>query len=92
MDSLDSAQRAVGSDRPPLPRARVSRWLMRPTLIAGRGNRVEGSGLGAHLVRIATVFVGASADNRVTVGRNFRTKGLFVAVTRQATESRSATT
>lgn len=66
--------------RPNLPRAWQPAWRLRPAVLAGRGNRIEGSGLGGALLRLTTLFYGASCDNLVRVGRNFSWRGLSISV------------
>ncbi len=63
-----------------LPRPGRPRWIHYPALLARRGNRVEGRGWAVAWLRLTTFFFGPSADNRVTVGRNFRTRGLAIVV------------
>lgn len=75
------APEPVAVERPRLPRPWQPSWLFRPALIARRGNRFEGRGLAATWLRLTTLFYGASSNNLVRVGRNFRTKGLVIEVT-----------
>lgn len=70
----------VASVRSGLPRPGRPRWIYHPALIARRGNRFEGRGLGAAWLRLTTLFYGPSSDNLVKVGRKFRTKGLVITV------------
>lgn len=77
----DAALAGVGvPERLPLPRPRMPFGQWRPAILAGRGNRVEGPGLGGLAVRLLTAFWGASSDNLVRVGRNFGTGGLAIHV------------
>lgn len=45
-----------------------------------RDNRFEGSGFGAGLTRLTTFFHDGARGNLVRIGRNFRTRGLVIAV------------
>ena len=81
MSAPGEGQAGAEASRPRLPRAPWTRLKVRPALIAGRGNRVEGRGWRAALLRLSTLFVGASSDNVVTLGRNLRTLGLVIQIT-----------
>ena len=80
MSNAENASIPAGLDRPRLPGRRQRNWRFRPALLSGRGNRFEGTGLGATLTRLTTFFYGQACDNLVRIGANFRTRGLVIEV------------